>query len=883
LGIYDNNEKKRFLIESIEEGCSLAQRQLPKLKSLLKKYRQVKAMQASLLQLSELASTVTDLDDFYASLVHIIDSLLITNSVHIALANSENNLEIVYCHNPVEERLAQRVEFKDWRKGLTGLVYLDKSPLHCSAAERMALAKAGKIVLYGSSFVDWLGVPLKRGHQVIGVIALQSYDQKLYFDDRDCQLLEFIAEHIVTAIDRVKSRAMLEQSIEQRTRKLTNANRRLQLEISERQKVENIHQSLLSISEIVASTKYLPDIFKSVHEKIYQLIPSPSFYIATKSKTTEKLSFLYYHDDVVVEIDSAKRAEVFVELAMKTAKPVLIAQGQMVTLCPDDKIERKPYLLDFDKKNQPQTWLAAPLLENGIAIGVIATQHYDNDSIFEEKHLTLFRFVAQQVASAIVRERDLTVVEQSKESLEQLVNERTQALQSTNLSLRMQIEERRKAESRLYYEAHHDALTKLPNRAMFTDRLTHALRHMKRHPERSFAVLFIDLDRFKVINDTLGHHIGDKFLIEIATRLNECVRDNDVLARLGGDEFVILLDSPHSMEDVEDVADRIIQTIGLPFDLEGNCLYSNASIGIALCAPNYQDASEILRDADAAMYQAKNLGRGRYVFFDDSMREQLLASMTLEQELRVAIKEQQFELHYQQIANLSDSNTIGFEGLLRWNHPSKGILMPSEFLYMAEETGMILDIERWIIEEVGAQLVTWQQEQAYQNALIGINLSGCYLTQPNQLKELLALINKNHIEPQRLILEFNESAIRQQPELALASLKKLRKLGVKLALDDYGTSLSSFNYIHSYPFEFIKLDRSFIRGLSTNDKHLTLVTALQALGNQFGYRLVAEGIESEEILNKLKQAGCDFGQGYHIARPEKITIEQVQKDDKSCA
>lgn len=840
-------------------------------------------MQASLLQLSELAGTVTDLNSFYASLVDIIDSLLTTNSVHIALANPEKDLEIVYCHNPVEQRLARNVEFKDWRKGLTGLVYLEKRPLHCSAAERMALAKAQKIVLYGSSFVDWLGVPLKRGHQVIGVIALQSYDDKLYFDDRDCQLLEFIAEHIVTAIDRVKSRAMLEQCIEQRTRKLTDANRRLQMEINERQKAENTHQILLSVSEIVASTKSLPTVFSKIHAQLSRLIQGQSFYIATQCQRKHCIEFPYYHDDVVAEPNANRRAEVFVELALKTAKPLLIAQGQLVTLNPDGSKNRVPYLLNFDGKNQPQTWIAAPLMEAGKAIGVMAIQHYQQSDVFEEKQLELLRFVAQQVTSAIVRERDLALVEQSKESLEQVVSERTEELQATNMNLRMQIEERRKAESRLYFEAHHDALTQLPNRALFTDRLTHALRHLKRHPDRSFAVLFIDLDRFKVINDTLGHHIGDKFLIEIASRLSDCVRENDVLARLGGDEFVILLDSLNSQDDVEEVADRIIQAIEQPFDLEGNCLYSNASIGIALCNPAYKDASEILRDADAAMYQAKNLGRGRYVFFDDSMREQLIASMTLEQELRIAIKESQFELYYQQITNLARTDIIGFEALLRWQHPEKGLLTPSEFLFMAEETGMIVEIERWIIQEVGQQLMAWKADVEYQNALIGINLSSRYLTQPNQLKELLTLIEENHIEPQRLILEFSESAINPNPELALSSLKKLRKLGVKLALDDYGANLSSFNFLHSYPFEFVKLDRTFTKSLTTNDKNLCLVTALHELGNKFGYRLVAEGIETEEVLEKLQQAGCDFAQGYLIARPSKLAKSEIIEVGKSCA
>ena len=441
----------------------------------------------------------------------------------------------------------------------------------------------------------------------------------------------------------------------------------------------------------------------------------------------------------------------------------------------------------------------------------------------------------------------------------------------------MQIEERRKAEEQLYFEAHHDALTKLPNRAMFSDRLSYALSHLKRHPEHRFAVLFIDLDRFKMINDTLGHHAGDEFLIEIAARLTDCVRDNDILARLGGDEFVILLDALQSQDDVEEVASRIISAIEKPFDLDGHTLYSNASIGIALCSDHYQDANEILRDADAAMYQAKSMGRGRYVFFDDSMREQLIASMTLEQELRIAVVEKQFELHYQKISDLELTRTIGFEALLRWQHPTKGLLTPSEFLFMAEESGMILDIESWVVEEVCSQLKYWKKDKALKHAFIGINLSGRHLTQANQLPSLIDLIKKNTDEQERLILEFNESAFSQHADIALKGLRKLKAFGVKLALDDYGAGLSSLNFLHNYPFEFIKLDRSFIRSINTHEENMSLVKALHDLGGKFGYRLVAEGIESQEMLEKLQKVGCDFGQGYHINRPTKMETAPKNK------
>ncbi len=466
--------------------------------------------------------------------------------------------------------------------------------------------------------------------------------------------------------------------------------------------------------------------------------------------------------------------------------------------------------------------------------------------------------------------------------LEALVAERTQDLQAVNLNLHRQIAERRKAEQQLYFEAHHDALTKLPNRAMFSDRLGQAICQLKRHPNQQFSVLFIDLDRFKVINDTLGHHAGDLFLIEIADRLRACVRDNDVLARLGGDEFVILLDSLGS-DDTEEVASRIVSSIEKPYKLEGNTLYSNASIGIALCNTQYKSADEILRDADTAMYQAKSLGRGRYVFFDDSMREKLIATMTLEQELRIAIEKEQFELHYQQISDLNSTKIIGFEALLRWNHPQKGLLTPSEFLYLAEETGIILMIEAWVIEEVSRQLQSWHNITDYQHAFIAINLSERHLIQANQLNKLIQLIQKQAFEPQKLILEFNESAFCNHAERALKGLRKLKSLGVKLALDDYASGVSSFNFLHSYPFEFIKLDRAFIKTLKNSDKNLPLVKALHDLGEQYGYRLVAEGIESESVMKKLHSVGCDFGQGYHISKPQKMKLTTSINHNKNCA
>ena len=857
------------MLDSMNKNI-LAIRQIPKFKSLLKKYRQAISMQSSLLQLSELASSLTNIGDFYSALDPIVKNLLITDSFHITLLNDKNELTLAYCDNPKETKTLEQHNVNGWTKSLTGLVFTQLHPIVCSGLEKKQLIKDHNLTLLNTKCLGWLGVPLKKGNSVIGVIALQSYNEKLIYDDRDFALLQFIAEHLVSAIERVQCREQLENNIVVSAQSLTETNKHLQREIAERKKADQIHRVLLAISEITATTPDLNLFYTALHKEINVLLPANNFFIALTSQNNEWIDFPYYQDEKCESSPSRSFSNGLTELTITAGEPILVNHGKMTTLNDDGSTTEVIREAQTFNQFEFKSWLGAPLIDNNKVFGVFAVYHYEDDNAYKTSDLEIVKFVSQHIATAISRMKIQTDINNSNEALEQAFNDRTQELQRSNLNLRMQIEERRKAEAQLFYEAHHDALTKLPNRAMFTDRLNYSLRHLKRHPSHQFAVLFIDLDRFKVINDTLGHHAGDLFLVEIAKRLQECVRDNDILARLGGDEFVILLDSLQSEYDVEEVAGRIINKVGQAFNLDEHTLYSNASIGIAMCGSHYKESNEILRDADAAMYQAKSMGRGRYVFFDESMREQLLASLTLEQELRVAIKEKQFELHYQIISELENTKTIGFEALLRWSHPTKGLLSPSEFLFMAEETGMILEIEIWVIQEVCSQLKRWKNSIEYKNAFIGVNLSGRHLNQSNQLNQLIELIKVNTIEPQRLILEFNESAFSQHSEVALKSLKKLKAFGVKLALDDYGAGLSSFNFLHGYPFEFIKLDRSFIKTLNGDNNNLSLVKALHELGSKFGYRLVAEGIESEAMLEKLKTVGCEFGQGFHISRPGRI-------------
>ena len=413
----------------------LAARQFSKLKSLLKKYRHFKTMQTGLLQLSELASKVTDMPSFYQALTPVIESLFITDSFHISLLNPQRQLELAYCQNQEDARLIDQIDSSQWQQSLTGIVFQNEEPMHCSSAERMALAKAGKIILYGSSCVDWLGVPLRRGHQVIGVIALQSYNNKLYFDDRDCQLLEFIAEHLVTAIDRVRGRELLEQKIRHRTQKLTEANLRLQKEIAERQKAVKLHKALLAISELTATTDDINVFYQTIHGQIKTLLPAKNLYIALLNTATSMVDFTYYHDEKIEHPKPRKFANGLTELALRTGKPLLISGGIVNTLEEDGSIQKQAFTMKYPLERLPRAWLGAPLIDRGKAIGVLAIQHYQDDSAYQLEDLEIIRFVSQHIATAILRKQVQDNIQRSKHELEVIVNQRTEQLQASNLNL----------------------------------------------------------------------------------------------------------------------------------------------------------------------------------------------------------------------------------------------------------------------------------------------------------------------------------------------------------------------------------------------------------------------------------------------------------------
>jgi diguanylate cyclase (GGDEF)-like protein/PAS domain S-box-containing protein len=433
-------------------------------------------------------------------------------------------------------------------------------------------------------------------------------------------------------------------------------------------------------------------------------------------------------------------------------------------------------------------------------------------------------------------------------------------------SIGSDVTERRRAEKRLLHDALHDALTGLPNRALFMDRLRTAMARLKRRPTHLFAVLFLDLDRFKVVNDSLGHMAGDQFLVQISRLLQSTLRAEHTVARLGGDEFAILLDDLDDKDDARRVAERIFSALETPLKVSGQDIFATVSIGIAYGGTQYESSEDMLRDADTAMYHAKSMGKARFQIFDDSMHARAVGLLKLEHSLRRATERNEFVLHYQPIVSLKDEKTAGFEALVRWNHPERGIVGPYEFIHLAEETGLIFRIGGWTLREA-CHWLSRSENRLPDNLTVNVNLSGRQFSQGDLIEEVQNVLSETGLAPGRLKLEITESVIMENPEMAVDLLKRLRALGTHLCIDDFGTGYSSLSYLLRFPADTLKIDRSFVNALGKGGRNEDIVGAIVTLAKSLDMDLVAEGVETVEQRDILRSLGCNYGQGYLYSRP----------------
>jgi len=438
------------------------------------------------------------------------------------------------------------------------------------------------------------------------------------------------------------------------------------------------------------------------------------------------------------------------------------------------------------------------------------------------------------------------------------------------------ITDRKKAEHQLLHDALHDALTGLPNRAVFMDRLEHAIHRMHRRPDFFFAVLFLDLDRFKNINDTFGHLTGDIVLNLMGQRISDCLRPTDTVARFGGDEFTILIEDIIDQNDAIIVADRIQLVVQQPISLKEQEIVLSASIGIVTNSQNYIKPEELLRDADIAMYRAKSTGEARYALFDSSMRSAVMVRMQLEQDLRQALERQELHLRYHPIVMLNTGMIVGFETLLRWNHPMRATVQPADFIPLAEETGLIVPIGYWVLEQSCRQVKRWQVSNSDPTSIsISINLSSKQIDHSDLIDHVKFLLSEHQINAEDVILEITESVIMSNVPAARKTIEELKKLGINIALDDFGTGYSSLSYLQTFPIDKLKIDQSFIRRIDKDNQSLEIVQTILALAQTLGMDVIAEGVETADQLSILKELNCQYGQGFYFTEP--LIPDDVEK------
>ncbi len=419
----------------------------------------------------------------------------------------------------------------------------------------------------------------------------------------------------------------------------------------------------------------------------------------------------------------------------------------------------------------------------------------------------------------------------------------------------------------LAHQAFHDSLTGLPNRVLLLDRLEHALDRAGRYRNRN-AVLFLDLDGFKIVNDSLGHQVGDQLLVAVAERLRVYSRPEDTIARLGGDEFAFLLEDIADQSDVARIAQRLTDALRAPFTVSGREVYVTASVGIVVSEPGEDDAARLLRDADVAMYRAKAKGKARYEVFDARMGADALRRLEAEEELRGAIERQELRVYYQPRVELASGDIVGMEALVRWDHPRRGLLSPSEFIPLAEETGMILPIGRWVLAEACSQARAWQDRYpGPPGLLMSVNLSVRQFQHPELVEEIEQILRETGLAAGSLKLEITESVVMEDADANIVTLRKLDALGVRLEIDDFGTGYSSLGYLKRFPVDVLKIDRSFVAGLGRDPEDTAIVRAVISLAHTLGLAVTAEGIETAEQLVHLREMGCELGQGYFFSQP----------------
>lgn len=838
----------------LQDALALA-RQREQIRSL----ENSKRLQQALYEIADLAGADLEMTEMLRHFHRVLNSLMYAQNCYIVEYDDvRRRIRFLYFADQRDSFVAdpdRSYEEHEMPRSLTFALLRHGQPLSGPSNELLAAMNDEYDPSRGPESLDWLGVPMLREGRVCGAIVVQSYEHRVRYNEADRTLLGYVAQHILTAMDRRQAQVQLERQVERRTLELQRANHSLQDEVVERRRAEKLQLALFNIAEMAMSAESLAQFYVQVHGVVGTLLDARNFYIALVDEAGEGLEFVYSVD----EYSPARAARPFskglTEYIVRNRQPLLASREHI------DALRASGSVNEFGARSH--CWLGVPLLSDDDVVGVIVVQSYSPDISFTAHDQRLLTFVAQNIGNGLARQRDQERLRNAHAELEKRVEERTRELAEVNGKLLGQIGERLRAEQRLTHQALHDALTGLPNRAHLLDRLEDAIARARSRDGLRFAVLFLDLDRFKLVNDSIGHAAGDQMLVEVAKRIVSMVGGDDVVARLGGDEFAILLECEQGLASAREFSQRMLVALEESMWVQGRELFPSGSLGIAMWSPRYRNGEEMVRDADAAMYRAKAQGKDRCAVFDEAMREEALRSLDLEADLRRAINNRDFLPYYQPIVRLTDGQVVGYEALLRWRHERRGVLLPSAFLDLGEESGLIEQVDWLLYEDVIGQLARGGE------GYLSVNVSPRHFRSADFSRRLFGLIEAAGADPRRLRLEITEVALLDDGPRTLRILQTLRERGVLVQLDDFGTGFSALSYLHRFPISTLKIDQSFIAGLHGQDLQSTyaLVQGVLSLARTLGIETVGEGIESMAQRQTLLQLGCDYGQGYLLGRP----------------
>ncbi len=832
-------------------------KRVERLRRLAGKYKRAEVIRDALLHITHIATEVSSPEDFYAGVHAQLKSLIAADNFFIATFNHHNGrLEVPFFADEKDPHPSKMYPDEDLHqmltRGITGYVFRRGETVLCGQEDFERLEANGEIISFGSASHQWLGVPIRFQERTTGVLVVQTYNSDVNYSLTEVELMEFISHHISGVMERLRHQEQLEQSIAQRTHELSDAYEKLKLEVQERRRAENLQKSLFEISELSATGLEQPDFYGRLHTILSHLIPASNCYIALIDKDKKTLNFPFYVSQLGTKAPKCRPlTDGLTEYLIEQRKPLLLNQDDIQALVTAGNIYADtPHLNNTQKMHQ---WVGVPLFIGDEVKGALTIYSLSISQNYQIRDLELLTFVSQHICTAIERKHQAMVLKKSYEQLEEKVAERTRALALLNGDLKQEIMRRREVEQQLIHDAKHDALTGLPNRNMISERLSQAVRHVRRHGSDQFALLFIDLDRFKQINDTLGHLAGDRFLKETAARLQYCIREIDTLGRLGGDEFVVLLNRVHSPREAEEVAERILSQLSEPFQLGDSLFQSGASIGITVSGGNPMETAEsILRDADCAMYQAKARGKGCYVVYDDKRREAQNKQRLDETLLREAIAQETLYLKALPVKHVNGDSSKAHRLTLAWQHPIRGEIFAGPLIDLAERSNLSIELDNYLLRALSNNLPDMGKTKE-----LHLCLSSAHLKHKHALRKLKNLLKNVCASTQDIWLFFEEASLVQDIQSHIAGFEVLSQLKVNFGMSGYGNGFSSLKSLTLMPIQALILAEA--RGDAADEK-VRLLTASAVAALSLGLKVISAGGESKQTRGALAKAGVSLFQ-----------------------